>query len=87
MIVTLCFEEIKEVEEMRRALEAFEEGAKKGTSSVNVDGRMIDVASAERCMKILERAQAIAVMNNKKKEALKNPDTLEERLRAAIDKI
>jgi citrate lyase subunit beta/citryl-CoA lyase len=77
----------KEVEEMRRALEAFDEGAKKGTASVNVDGRMIDVASAERCRKILERAQAIAVMKNKKKEALKNPDTLEEILRAAIDKI
>ena len=72
---------------MRRALEAFEEGTMKGTASVNVDGRMIDVASAERCRKILERARAIAVMDSKKKEALKDPDALEERLRTAIDEI
>jgi len=77
----------EEVDQMRRALEAFEDGIKKGTASVNVDGRMIDVASAERCRKILERARAIAVMDSKKKKALKDPDALEERLRAAIDEI
>jgi hypothetical protein len=70
---------------MGRALEAFEEGLRQGTASVNVDGRMIDIASAERCRKVLERADAIAGMQRRKDEALKDPDSLEERLRAAID--
>lgn len=77
----------EEADYMRRALEAFEEGVKKGTASVNVDGRMIDVASAERCRKILKRADAIADMDGRKNEALKDPDLLEEKLRAAIDAI
>jgi len=74
-----------EAEQMRRALAAFEEGLKEGTASVNVDGRMIDIASAERCRRILERADAIAQMNHRKEEAMKDPDSLEERLRAAIE--
>lgn len=77
----------EEVEYMRRALEAFEEGLREGTASVNVDGRMIDVASAERCRRILGRADAIAEMERGKKEALADPDAVEERLRAAIDGI
>jgi len=77
----------EEVDYMRRALEAFEGGLREGTASVNVDGRMIDVASAERCRRILGRADAIAEMERRKKEALADPDALEERLRAAIDKI
>ncbi len=77
----------EEADYMRRALEAFEEGIRKGTASVNVDGRMIDVASAERCRRILKRADAIAAMDRRKNEALKDPDALEERLRAAIDEI
>ena len=75
----------EEAEQMRRALEAFEEGVKRGTASVNVDGRMIDIASAERCKKILRRADAIADMEKRKDEALKDPDALEGKLRAAID--
>ena len=77
----------EEADYMRRALEAFEDGIKKGTASVNVDGRMIDVASAERCRRILKRADAIADMDGRKNEALKDPDSLEEKLRAAIDAI
>ncbi len=77
----------EEADYMRRALEAFEEGIRKGTASVNVDGRMIDVASAERCRRILKRADAIAAMDRRKNEALKDPDALEERLRAAIVEI
>ena len=77
----------EEVEYMRRALEAFEEGLKKGTASVNVDGRMIDIASAERCRRILGRADAIADMERRKNEALKDPDAFEKKLRAAIDEI
>jgi len=71
---------------MRRALDAFEEGIRSGTASVNVDGRMIDIASAERCRKILARAEAIAVMERRKKEALKDPERTEKKLRATIDK-
>ncbi|MCW3979491.1 MAG: CoA ester lyase, partial [Candidatus Bathyarchaeota archaeon] len=77
----------EEVDYMRRALEAFEEGLREGTASVNVDGRMIDVASAERCRRILWRANAIAEMERRKDEAQKDPDALEVRLRAAIDRI
>jgi citrate lyase subunit beta/citryl-CoA lyase len=74
-----------EAEQMRRALDAFEEGLREGTASVNLDGRMIDIASAERCRRILERADAIAEMNLRKEEALKDPESVEERLRAAIE--
>jgi hypothetical protein len=70
---------------MRRALEAFEEGLKKGTASVNVDGRMIDIASAERCRRVLRRADAITDMDGRKMEALKDPDLVENKLRAALD--
>ncbi len=75
----------EEAEQMRRALDAFEEGLREGTVSVNVDGRMIDIASAERCRRILERADSIAEMNRRKEEAMKDPDSVEERLRAAIE--
>jgi citrate lyase subunit beta/citryl-CoA lyase len=77
----------EEVAYMKRALEAFEEGMKKGTASVNVDGRMIDIASAERCRRVLTRADAIANMDRRKNEALEYPDSLEEKLRAAIDEV
>jgi citrate lyase subunit beta/citryl-CoA lyase len=77
----------EEVAHMRGALEAFEEGVKEGTASVNVDGRMIDIASAERCRRILTRADAIADMDRRKEEALRDPNSLEEKLRAAIDEI
>ena len=50
-----------------------------------MDGKMIDIASAERCRRILDRADAIAEMNRRKEEALKDPDSVEERLRAAIE--
>ncbi len=76
----------EEVAEMRRAVEAFEEGLKKGTASVNVDGRMIDIASVERCKRVIARADAIADMKKRKEEALKDPDSVEERLRAVIEK-
>jgi len=74
-----------EAEQMRRALDAFEVGLKEGTASVNVDGRMIDIASAERCRRILDRADAIAEMDRRKSEALRDPGSVEERLRAAME--
>ena len=74
-----------EAEQMRRALDAFEMGLKEGTASVNVDGRMIDIASAERCRRILGRADAIAEMDRRKSEAIRDPGSVEERLRAVIE--
>lgn len=74
----------EEVEYMRKALEAFEDGVRRGTASVNLNGRMIDVATAERCKKILERANAIADVERRKNKVLKDPDALEEKLRASI---
>jgi citrate lyase subunit beta/citryl-CoA lyase len=77
----------EEVEFMGRALEAFEEGLVEGTASVSVDGRMIDIASAERCRRVLERAGAIADMDERKNGAMGDPDALERRLRADIEKV
>ena len=50
-----------------------------------MDGRMIDIASAERCRRILDRADAIAEMDRRRSEALRDPDSVEERLRATIE--
>ena len=75
----------EEIEQMKIALDAFEEGVKSGTASVNVDGRMIDIASAERCRRILRRAEAISKMDKRKKEALEDPDSVEQRLLAIIE--
>jgi citrate lyase subunit beta/citryl-CoA lyase len=60
-----------EVLQMRKELDAFKAGLKEGTASVNVDGRMIDIASAERCRKMLERAFAIEAMERRKSKAMK----------------
>jgi citrate lyase subunit beta/citryl-CoA lyase len=59
-----------EVLQMRKELAAFEAGLEEGTASVNVDGRMIDIASAERCRNILERADAIEAMDTRKRDAM-----------------
>lgn len=56
------------VSQMRKELAAFETGLKDGTASVNVDGRMIDIASAERCRRILERADAIEARDKSTKK-------------------
>jgi len=78
---------LEEANQMRRALEAFEEGLRSGTASVNVDGRMIDIASAERCRRVLRRAAAIAAMDERKNEAMRDPIAVEARLRTAIDRV
>jgi len=77
----------EEVLRMRKELDAFLDGLRDGVASVNVDGRMIDIASAERCRRVLERAEVIEVMEERKRVALRNPDKIEERLRAAIMKV
>jgi len=46
-----------------------------------MDGKMIDIASAERCRRILERADAVTEMDRRKSEALRDPGSVEERLR------
>lgn len=61
----------EEVDYARRALDAFEEGVRKGTASVNLEGRMVDIATAERCRIILTRADAIAQLEARKAAALK----------------
>ena len=70
---------------MGRALEAFEVGLEEGTASVSVDGRMIDIASAERCRRVLARVDAIAGMDERKRGAMEDPEALEQRLRAEIE--
>jgi citrate lyase subunit beta/citryl-CoA lyase len=77
----------EEVDYMRRALDAFEEGLERGTASVNLEGRMIDIATAERCRKVLRRAAAIEEMERRKSEALRDPDSLEERIRSSIEAV
>jgi citrate lyase subunit beta/citryl-CoA lyase len=77
----------EEVDYMMRALTAFEEGVRRGTASVEVDGRMIDIATAERCRKVMERATAIEKKEKRKSEALRDQDALEERLRLSIEKL
>jgi citrate lyase subunit beta/citryl-CoA lyase len=61
----------EEVDYARRALEAFEEGVRKGVASVNFEGRMVDIATAERCRNIRTRADAIAQLEARKAAALR----------------
>jgi citrate lyase subunit beta/citryl-CoA lyase len=69
---------------MQRALEAFEAGLKEGTASVNFEGRMIDIASAERCKKIINKVNVINEIEKRKKKALEDPNSFEEKLRERI---
>jgi citrate lyase subunit beta/citryl-CoA lyase len=59
------------VEYARRILEAFEEGVRRGTASVNVDGKMVDVPVYKRAQVIMARARAVAETERRKAEALK----------------
>jgi len=54
----------------RRAVEVFEEGVKKGTASVNLDGKMVDIPVYNRAKLILARAEAIAAVEKRKAAAL-----------------
>jgi citrate lyase subunit beta/citryl-CoA lyase len=58
------------VEYALRVVEAFEEGLKRGTASVNVDGQMVDIPVYNRARLILKRGQAIAEVERRKAEAL-----------------
>lgn len=58
------------VEYARRVVDAFDDGLRKGTASVNLDGRMVDVPVYKRALVILERARAVAATERRKAEAL-----------------
>jgi len=54
----------------KRVVEAFESGVNSGTASVNVDGNMVDIPIYYRVKTILEKAEAIEALEQKKAEAL-----------------
>jgi len=58
------------VEYARRVIEAFEDGVKRGTASVNLDGKMVDVPIYRRAQVVFERASAIAALEQRKAAAL-----------------
>jgi citrate lyase beta subunit len=51
-------------------VEAFEEGVRRGTASVSLDGKMVDVPVYKRAQVVLARAQAVADTERRKAEAL-----------------
>ena len=51
-------------------VEAFEDGLKRGTASVNLDGKMVDIPVVKRAEVILARARVIAETERHKAEAL-----------------
>jgi len=58
------------VQYARRAVEAYEEGVRRGTASVNLDGKMVDIPVYRRAQVILQRAEAIAELERAKALAL-----------------
>jgi citrate lyase subunit beta/citryl-CoA lyase len=54
----------------RRVAEAYEEGLRRGTASVSVDGAMVDPPVYRRALRILEHAAAIAEVERRKADAL-----------------
>jgi citrate lyase subunit beta/citryl-CoA lyase len=60
-----------QVEWSRRVIAAFEEGVARGTASVALDGRMIDIPIVEKAHRILARATAIAAKEARKADALR----------------
>jgi citrate lyase subunit beta / citryl-CoA lyase len=58
------------VEHARRVVEAFEDGVRRGTASVNLDGAMVDVPVYRRAQVLLARAQAVEETECRKAEAL-----------------
>ena len=62
--------EAAKVEYARRVAEAFEEGLRRGTASVNLDGKMVDIPVYKRAQVILDRARAVAETEARKAAAL-----------------
>lgn len=61
----------EQVEWSTRVIEVFEEGLARGTASVALDGRMIDIPIVEKARRVLARAHAIAAKETRKAEALR----------------
>ncbi|MBI2219143.1 MAG: CoA ester lyase [Candidatus Rokubacteria bacterium] len=57
------------VQYAERVVQAFEDGVRRGTASVNLDGRMVDVPVYKRALVILARARAVADTERRKAEA------------------
>jgi citrate lyase subunit beta/citryl-CoA lyase len=57
------------VEYARRVVTAFEEGLRRGTASVDLDGKMVDIPVYKRAEVILARARAVAETERRKAEA------------------
>jgi len=60
-----------QVEWSKRVIEAFEEGVARGTASVALDGRMIDIPIVDKAHRVLARANAIAAKEARKAAALR----------------
>jgi citrate lyase subunit beta/citryl-CoA lyase len=58
------------VADAERVVAAFEEGVRRGTASVNVDGKMVDVPVYKRALVVLDRARSVAQTERRKAEAL-----------------
>jgi citrate lyase subunit beta / citryl-CoA lyase len=59
------------VEYARRVVEAFEDGVRRGTASVNLDGKMVDVPVYKRAQVVMARARAVEDTERRKAEALR----------------
>ena len=59
------------VEYARRVVEAFEDGVRHGTASVNLDGKMVDVPVYKRAQVVLARASVVAETERRKADALR----------------
>jgi citrate lyase subunit beta/citryl-CoA lyase len=59
------------VEHARRVVEAFEDGVRRGTASVNLDGKMVDVPVYKRAQVVMARVRAIEATEHRKAEALR----------------
>ena len=59
------------VEQARRVVEAFEEGVRRGTASVNLDGKMVDVPVYKRAQVVMARARLVAETERRKADALR----------------
>jgi citrate lyase subunit beta/citryl-CoA lyase len=62
------------VEHARRVIEAFEDGLRRGTASVSLDGKMVDVPVYRRAQVVQRRASAVAELERRKADALARSD-------------
>ena len=57
------------VDYARRVVDVFEDGVRRGTASVNLDGKMVDIPVYKRAQVILARARAVAEAEQRKAQA------------------